>query len=45
MYQLCYYTNLLEFQADTNPYLPDTDGDGMLDGWEWYYGLNPIDGL
>ncbi|OQY59471.1 MAG: hypothetical protein B6245_06495 [Desulfobacteraceae bacterium 4572_88] len=32
---------------ETDPTNPDTDGDGMTDGWEIYYGLNPgkIDGL
>ena len=28
------HNNLLEFEADTHPYLEDTDADGMLDGWE-----------
>ena len=36
------HNNLLEFEADTHPYLEDTDADGMLDGWEWIYGLNPL---
>ncbi len=27
----------------TNPYNKDTNGDGMPDGWEIMYGLNPID--
>ncbi|MGA1821397.1 MAG: hypothetical protein ACMUIG_02595 [Thermoplasmatota archaeon] len=26
----------------TNPWDPDTDGDGMMDGWEWDAGLNPL---
>jgi len=25
-----------------NPTNPDSDGDGMWDGWECYYGLNPL---
>ena len=36
------HNNLLEFAADTHPYIPDTDADGMPDGWEWKYGLNPL---
>ncbi len=32
-----YYTNLEEYQHGTNPKNPDTDGDGMSDGWEIYY--------
>jgi len=36
------HNNLLEFTADTHPYIPDTDADGMPDGWEWKYGLNPL---
>ncbi len=27
----------------TNPNVSDTDNDGMPDGWEWQYGLNPLD--
>ncbi len=27
----------------TDPINPDTDGDHMFDGWEIYYGLNPLD--
>ena len=27
----------------TDPLNPDTDGDGMPDGWEVHYGLNPVD--
>ena len=36
------HNNLLEFEADTHPYLEDTDADGMFDGWEWKYGLDPL---
>ena len=39
------HNNILEFQADTHPYIADTDADGMLDGWEWKYGLNPLNPL
>ena len=39
------HNNVLEFQADTHPYIADTDADGMLDGWEWKYGLNPLNPL
>jgi hypothetical protein len=35
-------TNLLECQADTNPYLYDTDGDGLSDGWEIANNLDPL---
>jgi hypothetical protein len=30
-------------QHGTNPLNPDTDSDGMPDGWEVQYGLNPLD--
>jgi len=36
------HNNLLEFEADTHPYIEDTDADGMWDGWEWIYGLDPL---
>jgi len=39
------HNNILEFQADTHPYIADTDADGMLDGWEWRYGLDPLNPL
>ena len=39
------HNNLLEFMADTHPYIADTDADGMLDGWEWLFGLNPLNPL
>ena len=29
------------FDCDTDPNNPDTDGDGIPDGWEVYLGLNP----
>ena len=31
-----------EATAGTDPSNPDTDGDGMLDGWEVTHGLNPL---
>ncbi|UCE36335.1 MAG: PKD domain-containing protein [Thermoplasmata archaeon] len=35
-------TNIQEYNAGTDPTNPDTDGDGMPDGWEVTYGLNPL---
>ena len=35
------FTNYEEFLNGTDPNNNDTDGDGMIDGWEGYYGLNP----
>lgn len=38
-------TNILEItQSGTNPLLDDSDGDGLLDGWECEHGLDPNDG-
>ena len=34
---------LEETQYGTDPLDEDTDGDGMSDGWEVKYGLNPLD--
>ncbi|SVC42634.1 uncharacterized protein METZ01_LOCUS295488, partial [marine metagenome] len=36
------YLNYMEFLNDTNPLVQDTDGDGMPDGWEVYFGLDPL---
>lgn len=36
-------SNLTEFQLGTDLRNPDTDGDGMPDGWEVQYGFNPFD--
>jgi hypothetical protein len=33
-------TNLEEYENGTNPHDHDTDGDGLVDGWEVHYGLN-----
>ena len=33
-----------ELQAGTNPNDPDSDDDGMLDGWEIRYGFDPLNG-
>ncbi len=35
------FTNLMEFMSGTDPTDPDTDGDGISDGWEVYHGLDP----
>ena len=41
-----YATNLLEYQSTTNPTLatsyPDTDADGLNDGWERYFFNNSL---
>ncbi len=37
------FTSLEEYSRDTHPDLNDTDGDGMWDGWEVWFGLNPLD--
>ena len=34
-------TNTEEYEAGSDPHNDDTDGDGMPDGWEVDYGLNP----
>ncbi len=34
-------TNLEEAAQGTDPFQPDTDGDGMDDGWETRYGFDP----
>ena len=34
-------SDLNEFENGTCPTNPDTDGDGMPDGWEVTYGLDP----
>ncbi len=36
-------TNVEEFEWETDPNNPDTDSDGMPDGWEVEYGLDPTD--
>lgn len=35
-------TDYLELQIGTNPYNPDTDTDGYLDGEEYFNGYNPL---
>lgn len=35
--------NLEEYNNNTNPNSPDTDGDSLPDGWELTYGLDPTD--
>jgi hypothetical protein len=32
----------LEYLMNTQPNDPDSDNDGLPDGWEWQYGLNPL---
>ena len=34
----------LEYLINTQPQNPDSDNDGLPDGWEWKYGLDPTDG-
>tara|TARA_B110000438_G_scaffold172521_1_gene164915 strand:- start:8378 stop:12466 length:4089 start_codon:yes stop_codon:yes gene_type:complete len=36
------FTNAEEYLAGTNPNNPDSDGDGIEDGWEFFWGLNPL---
>jgi hypothetical protein len=36
-------SNIIEFNRGTDLHNPDTDGDGMPDGWEVKYGFNPLD--
>lgn len=36
------FSNYNEYRAGTDPYDPDTDDDGMLDGWEDYFKLDPL---
>ena len=36
-------SNLEEYQDGTKPNSVDTDGDGIPDGWEVQYGLDPLD--
>lgn len=38
-------TNLQEYQCRTNPHDPDTDGDGLPDGWEVSNLFNPLDSV
>lgn len=33
-------SNLVEYAVGTDSCNPDTDGDGMRDGWEWFYSTN-----
>ncbi|WP_269539370.1 LamG-like jellyroll fold domain-containing protein [Cerasicoccus fimbriatus] len=36
-------TNYEELVSNTDPRYPDTDGDGMPDGWEMLYAFDPLD--
>ena len=38
-----YFTNLQEYLSNTDPTDNDTDDDGMFDGWESSFGLDPLD--
>ena len=35
----------LEFYINTQPQDWDSDNDGLPDGWEWQYGLNPLSAI
>ena len=35
-------SNIVEFQNSTDPTKKDTDSDGIFDGWEIKYGLDPL---
>ena len=35
----------LEYLMNTQPNDPDSDNDGLPDGWEWKYGLDPLSSL
>jgi len=37
-----YYTNAMEYVIGTDPFNYDTDYDSMSDGWEYFWGLNPL---
>ena len=37
-----FYTNSMEYLQGTNPRFADSDYDGMYDGWEYYWGLDPL---
>lgn len=39
------FCNIEEYLWGTDPTKWDSDGDGMSDGWEAWYGLNPTDGI
>lgn len=38
-------TNLAEYRNSTRPLLADSDSDGLADGWEVQYTLDPLDGF
>ena len=35
----------LEYLMNTQPNDPDSDNDGLPDGWEWKYGLDPLSSI
>ena len=37
------FTNYQEYLVGTNPRDTDSDSDGLLDGWEYFFGLNPLE--
>ena len=37
-----FFNNTMEYLAGTDPRNSDSDGDGIPDGWEFYWGLDPL---
>ena len=36
------FTNAMEYHAGTDPMNQDSDGDSLPDGWEYFFGLDPL---